>query len=111
MPRPILIQSIAVSAAWQPLAASRTVMTASITTSPANTQPVQFRVDGGATVPWPAGVSNTLVSVDLSRIEVSGTSGDTVLVVGGMGKRPRVMSMTGGGGGSGSTGIGSGDTK
>lgn len=109
MPRPILIQSITVSAAWQPLAASRTVMTASITTSPSNTQPVQFRVDGGASVPWPAGVANTLVGVDLSRIEVSGTSGDAVLLVGGMGKRPRAFSSTGGGGGSGSTGIGSDD--
>lgn len=109
MPRPVFIQSIAVGASWQPLAVARTVMTAAITTSPANTQPVQFRVDGGPAVPWPAGVSNTLVGVDLARIEVSGTSGDSVLVVGGMGRRPRGISMTGGGGGSGSTGIGSDD--
>lgn len=81
---PIFIRSITLSASWQKLAATRTVLTAAITASPTNTQSAQFRVDAGPTVLWPAGVSATLASIDLSRIEVKGTSPDSVLVTGGI---------------------------
>ncbi|MCK6458122.1 MAG: hypothetical protein L6Q92_16530 [Phycisphaerae bacterium] len=100
---PIFIRSITLSGTWQKLAATRTVLTAAITTASTNAQNAQFRVDGGPTVLWPAGVSATLIGVDLSRIEVKGTSPDSVLVTGGI-AFPAVRigtSPTGGDGGAG----------
>ncbi len=77
------MRSIALGAAWQRLADERAVLTATLTAAPANAQPALVRVDGGAPASWPKGVANTFVGVDLSRVEVSGTSGDSMLVVGG----------------------------
>lgn len=85
--RPILIQSLAISGTWQRLAAQHTVLTVAITASPTNTGPVSFRVNGGPAVPWPPGVSNTLVGVDLFTIEVSGGVDDSVLVTAGFAPR------------------------
>lgn len=81
--RNVFMKSITVTAVFQKLMDVPTVLTVTITAGPANAQPLQFRVDGGAIANWPKGVSHTLVGVDLSRIEVKGTAGDTVLIVGG----------------------------
>ncbi len=99
---PIFIRSITLSASWQKLAATRTVLTAAITTASTNAQNAQFRVDGGPTVLWPAGVSATLIGVDLSRIEVKGTSPDSVLVTGGISRRVIKVPPPPGGNGGGS---------
>ncbi|MCK6485462.1 MAG: hypothetical protein L6R00_15145 [Phycisphaerae bacterium] len=98
---PIFIRSITLTASWQKLAATRTVLTAAITTASTNAQNAQFRVDGGPTVLWPAGVSATLIGVDLSRIEVKGTSPDSVLVAGGVSRNVIRVPPPPGGGGSG----------
>lgn len=98
--RPIFIRSYVLSAAWQKLADTRTVLTAAITTSPNNASPAQFRVDGGVAVLWPAGVSATLIGVDISRIEVKGGSSDSVLVCGGVAQRVTKITVPGGGGSS-----------
>lgn len=98
--RPIFIRSYVLSAAWQKLADTRTVLTAAITTSPNNVSPAQFRVDGGPTVLWPAGVSATLIGVDISRIEVKGGSSDSVLVCGGVAQRVTKITVPSGGGSS-----------
>jgi hypothetical protein len=103
---PIFIRSITLSATWQKLAATRTVLTAAITTASTNAQNAQFRVDGGPTVLWPAGVSATLIGVDLSRIEVKGTSPDSVLVAGGIARRVVNLPPPQGGGGGGSPPLG-----
>lgn len=99
---PIFIRSITLTASWQKLAATRTVLTAAITTASTNAQNAQFRVDGGPTVLWPAGVSATLIGVDLSRIEVKGTSPDSVLVTGGISRRVIKVPPPPGGNGGGS---------
>lgn len=98
---PVFIRSITLSSTWQKLAATRTVLTAAITTASTNAQNAQFRVDGGPTVLWPAGVSATLIGVDLSRIEVKGTSPDSVLVTGGVSRNVIRVPPPPGGGGSG----------
>lgn len=99
---PIFIRSITLSGTWQKLAATRTVLTAAITTASTNAQNAQFRVDGGPIVLWPAGVSATLIGVDLSRIEVKGTSPDSVLVTGGISRRVIKLPPPPGGNGGGS---------
>jgi hypothetical protein len=78
---PIFIRSITLSGTWQKLAATRTVLR-------------------------PAGVSATLIGVDLSRIEVKGTSPDSVLVAGGIARRVVNLPPPQGGGGGGSPPLG-----
>ena len=43
---------------------------------------VSFRIDGGVSVLWPVNVTVPLRGVDLSRIEVNGSSQFIVLVIG-----------------------------
>lgn len=83
MAKNIYMKSFGLAAAWQRLADVPTVLTATLTMSPTNAQPGLVRVDGGAPATWAKGVANVFVGVDLFRIEVSGTPGDTALIVGG----------------------------
>ncbi|MCK6458121.1 MAG: hypothetical protein L6Q92_16525 [Phycisphaerae bacterium] len=80
--RNIFMKSYSLTANWQKLADTRTVLAATIIASPLNVGVMQVRVDGGTAANWPKGVSSGFVGVDISRIEVKGSSGDSVLVVG-----------------------------
>jgi hypothetical protein len=79
----VLMRKITLTANYQPLAAARTVVTATISCPPANTGNVLFKGDDGADVPWVAGEWHTLLGVNLADIQVKGTPGDTVTLVGG----------------------------
>ncbi|GJQ27712.1 MAG: hypothetical protein HBSAPP02_27440 [Phycisphaerae bacterium] len=80
--RNIFMKSYTISANWQKLADTRTVLVATLIASPLNAGALQVRVDGGPTSLWSKGVSATLFGVDISRIEVKGNAGDMALVVG-----------------------------
>jgi hypothetical protein len=80
--REIFLKSYTLTANWQKLADTRTVLTATIVTNPANAGLMQIRVDGGTEANWPKGVSNAFLNIDISRIEVKGTVNDSVLVAG-----------------------------
>lgn len=67
---------------WYKLAATSTVLTATIVMSSKNASAVDMRVNGGVITEWFAGATVTLVGVDISQIEVRGTSGDYVAVAG-----------------------------
>jgi hypothetical protein len=79
----VLMRKITLTANYQPLAAVRTVVTVTISCPPANTGNVLFKGDDGSDVPWIAGEWHTLVGVNLADIQVKGTAGDTVTLVGG----------------------------
>ena len=79
----ILMRKVDVTAAYVALAAERTVVTVTISCPPANAAIVYFKGDDGSDVPWIAGEWHTLVGVNLADIQVKGTVGDTVTLVGG----------------------------
>jgi len=79
----VFMRKIDVTATYAPLAAERTVVTVTISCPPANAAAVYFKGDDGSDVPWIAGEWHTLVGVNLADIQVKGTVGDTVTLVGG----------------------------
>jgi len=78
-----IMRQIDVTAVYQPLVADRLVATVTISCPPGNAAAVSFKGDDGSDVPWQPGEWHTLRSVDLSAIQIKGTVGDTVTLVGG----------------------------
>jgi len=79
----VLMRKINVAATYQALVAERTVVTVTISCPPANAAVVYFKGDDGSDVPWIPGEWHSLVGVNLADIQVKGTIGDTVTLVGG----------------------------
>jgi hypothetical protein len=79
----ILMRKIDVTGSYAPLAADRTVVTVTISCPPANAAVVYFLGDDGSDVPWIAGEWHEFHGVDLHNIQVKGTVGDTITLVGG----------------------------
>ena len=77
------MRQIDVTADYQPLVADRLVATVTISCPPGNADVVVFLGDDGSDVPWQPGEWHTLHRVDLSAIQIKGTVGDFVTVVGG----------------------------
>ena len=78
-----LIRKIDVTGDYAPLAAGTTVASVTISCPPANVGTVYFKGDDGSDVPWVPGEWHDFKGVNLAEIEVKGTPGDTVTVVGG----------------------------
>ena len=79
----VVMRKIDVTGSYQPLASEALVVTVTISAQPTNSGPVYFKGDDGLDVPWLPGEWHSLVRVNLSEIEVKGTPGDVVSVVGG----------------------------
>jgi hypothetical protein len=54
-----------------------------ISCPPANAGPVFFKGDDGSDVPWTPSEWHEFKSVDLHEVQVKGSDGDTVTIVGG----------------------------
>ncbi len=78
-----LMRKIDVTGDYAPLADTTTVASVTISCPPANAGTVYFKGDDGSDVPWIPGQWHDFRSVDLSSIEVKGTPGDAVTLVGG----------------------------
>ena len=68
---------------YRPLSDTRLVGTFEISALPTNADVVYFLGDDGSDVPWNCGEWHQLVRVDLSTIQVKGTIGDSISLVGG----------------------------
>ena len=79
----VIMRKIDVTANYQPLADERTVLSGTISTPPGNSANVTFKAEGGNEVEWIPGEWHDFRSIDLAEIEVKGTPGDEVTVVGG----------------------------
>ncbi len=66
-----------------PLAAERTVVTVTITSPVSNGNTVYLAGQGGVSVPLEPGEWHTFKSVDLADIQVKGTAGDIITIIGG----------------------------
>ena len=78
-----IMRKIDVTGTYQPLVADSLVATVTISCPPTNAAAVQFKGDDGSDVPWLAGEWHTLHRVDLAEIQIKGTVGDVVSIVGG----------------------------
>ena len=78
-----VMRKIDVTGSYQPLVTDSLVATVTISCPPGNAEVVQFKGDDGSDVPWVAGEWHELRSVDLAEIQVKGTPGDVVTIVGG----------------------------
>ena len=79
----IIMRKQSVTTAYVALASERTVVTVTISCPPGNAANVLFKCQDGTDVPWVPGEWHTLHSVNLADIEIKGTVGDTVTIVGG----------------------------
>ena len=79
----IIMRKIVVSENYTPLAAKQTVVTVTISAPPTNAGNVFFKGDDGSDVPWASAEWHTFRRVNLADIEVKGTVGDVVTLVGG----------------------------
>jgi hypothetical protein len=78
-----IARKIEVTAEYQPLAAVQTVATVTVSAPAANAADVYLLGDTGDDVPIAPGEWHTFHSVDLAALQVKGTAGDIVTVIGG----------------------------
>ena len=79
----LYMRKIDVTAGYQPLTEERIVLTVTISAPPTNTGNVFFKADDDSDVPWIPGEWHDLQRVNLAEIQIKGTPGDVVTVVGG----------------------------
>lgn len=82
MNQPIM-RKIVVTGEYAPLAAGKLVACCDISCPPSNAGSVLFKCKDGSDVPWCSGEWHYFDSIDLSEVEVKGTPGDVVTVIGG----------------------------
>jgi len=70
-------------AAYAPLSTNRKQLTVTVSAPPSNSATAYLKGNDGGDVPLEPGEWHTLVDVDLSKIELKGTPGDAVTIVGG----------------------------
>jgi hypothetical protein len=79
----VIMRKIAVTASYQPLATGKLVASVTILAPPSNTATVSFKGDDGTDVPWAPGQWHYFKSIDLGQIQIKGTVGNQVIIVGG----------------------------
>jgi len=79
----VVMRKITVTADYQPLVSGSLVASVTISTPPTNAGNVLFKGDDGSDVPFVPGEWHEFRSIDLSAVQVKGTPGDVVSVVGG----------------------------
>lgn len=78
-----IMRAIEVTDQFQPLVQDRLVGSITISCPPTNTNDVIFLGDDGSEVPWLPGEWHSFQRIDLAEVQVKGTPGDVVTVVGG----------------------------
>ena len=79
----VIMRNITVTGSYQPLSSEKLVGSVTISAPPTNAGNVSFKGDDGSDVPWVPGEWHDFRSVNLAEIEIKGTPGDTVTIVGG----------------------------
>jgi len=79
----VVMRKVTVGAAYAPLSTTALVASVTISCPPANAGNVVFKGDDGSDVPWVPGEWHDFRGVNLAEIEVKGTPGDAVTIVGG----------------------------
>lgn len=79
----VIMRTVSVSTVYSKLSATKLVGSVTISTPPTNTSPVLFKADVGSDVPWVPGEWHDFTSINLADIQIRGTNGDLVTIIGG----------------------------
>lgn len=79
----VIMRKLVLTTAYQPLAAARVIGSFVISAPPSNADDAIFLGDEGEDVPWVPGEWHEVNRVNLAEVQVKGTPGDIVTVVGG----------------------------
>ena len=79
----VIMRKLVLTADYQPLATKRVIGSFTISAPLSNDDDALFRGDEGDDVPWVPGEWHSFSRVNLAEIQVKGTPGDVVTVVGG----------------------------
>ena len=79
----VFMRRIDVTEEYTPLVAERTVLTVTISAPPTNSANVFFKGDDGSDVPWLSGEWHLFSRINLAELQVKGTPGDVVTIIGG----------------------------
>ena len=79
----VFMRKIDVTENYAPLASEKTVLTVTISAPPTNTGNVLFKADDDSDVPWTPGQWQDFCSIDLAELQVKGTPGDVITIIGG----------------------------
>ena len=79
----VIMRKITVGAAYAPLVADSLIASVTISCPPSNAGNVLFKGDDGSDVPWVPSEWHSFQRIDLAAVQVKGTPGDVVTVVGG----------------------------
>jgi len=79
----VIMREITLTDTYQPLATEQTVVSMTVNCLPTNAGNAIFKGDDGSDVPWLPGEWHTFYRVDLAAIEVKGTPGDKITLIGG----------------------------
>jgi len=77
------MRKIVLTANYQPLSATRLVLSVEISCLPTNAGNALFKCGDDVDVPWIGGEWHAFSGIDLSEIQVKGTPGDVITVIGG----------------------------
>ena len=79
----IFMRKIEVSENYTPLASEKIVLTVTISAPPTNAGNVLFKADDDSDVPWVPGEWHQFSSINLAELQVKGTPGDVITIIGG----------------------------
>ncbi len=79
----VIMRKIDVTDSYLAFSVSSLVASVTISTPSGNIADVTFKTPEGYEVPWSPGEWHEFKSIDLSEIQVKGTVGDTVTIIGG----------------------------
>jgi len=77
------MRKIVLTAAYQPLSTVKLVLSVQVSCLPGNAGNALFKCGGDTDVPWIPGEWHDFVGIDLSEIQVKGTPGDLITIIGG----------------------------
>ena len=79
----IVMRKVVLTGQYQRLSAQSVIASVTITCPPSNQGAALFKGDDGSDVPFVAGEYHKFNGIDLSSLQVKGTPGDVVTIVGG----------------------------
>ncbi len=78
-----IMRKVSVTGTYAALAATDTVVSVTVSTPPTNVANVLFKAADGADVPWVPGEWHDFRSINLAALEIKGSVGDVVTIIGG----------------------------
>ena len=79
----VFMRKIDVTENYTPLASERIILTVTISAPPTNAANVLFKADDDSDVPWTPGEWHCFSSINLAELQVKGTPGDVITIIGG----------------------------